>query len=67
MKTVRATTPCVRLPAWAALQRRLFDLLDEAVHPFLARYTAADGTLIVADEGAGRKGRLTLYPVSDRP
>lgn len=28
---------------------------------------AADGTLIVADEGAGRKGRLTLYPVSDSP
>ena len=28
---------------------------------------AADGTLIVADEGAGRRGRLTLYPVSDRP
>ncbi|MDE3260114.1 MAG: hypothetical protein OYM47_19960 [Gemmatimonadota bacterium] len=28
---------------------------------------AADGTLIVADEGAGKKGRLTLYPVSDRP
>lgn len=27
---------------------------------------AADGTLIVADEGAGRKGRLTLYPVSAR-
>ena len=26
---------------------------------------AADGTLIIADEGAGRKGRLTLYPVSD--
>ncbi len=28
---------------------------------------ASDGTLIVADEGAGRKGRLTLYPVSDGP
>ena len=28
---------------------------------------ASDGTLIVADEGAGRKGRLTLYPVSDSP
>lgn len=26
---------------------------------------AADGTLIIADEGAGRKARLTLYPVSD--
>ena len=26
---------------------------------------AADGTLIVSDEGAGRKARLTLYPVLD--
>lgn len=26
---------------------------------------SADGTLIVSDEGAGRKARLTLYPVSD--
>lgn len=25
---------------------------------------AADGTLIIADEGAGKKARLTLYPVS---
>ena len=27
---------------------------------------AADGALIVADEGAGGRARLTLYPVSDR-
>ncbi len=26
---------------------------------------SADGTLIVSDEGAGRKARLTLYPISD--
>lgn len=26
---------------------------------------AADGTLIIADEGAGKRARLTLYPVSD--
>ena len=26
---------------------------------------AADGTLIIADEGAGAKARLTLYPVSE--
>ena len=26
---------------------------------------AADGTLIIADEGVGRKARLTLYPVSE--
>ena len=25
----------------------------------------ADGTLIIADEGSGKKARLTLYPVSD--
>ena len=26
---------------------------------------ASDGTLIIADEGAGKKARLTLYPVSE--
>lgn len=26
---------------------------------------AADGTLIIADEGSGKKARLTLYPVSE--
>ena len=26
---------------------------------------AADGTLIIADEGAGKRARLTLYPISD--
>ncbi len=26
---------------------------------------AADGTLIISDEGAGKRARLTLYPVSD--
>ena len=26
---------------------------------------AADGTLIISDEGAGKKARLTLYPVSE--
>ena len=43
-----------------------------AVRAFLAQWHrqaegitfAADGTLIVSDEGAGRKARLTLYPVS---
>ena len=49
MKSITAGTPYLSLPAWAALQRRLFDLLDSAVHPFLARYTAADGSLIWRD------------------
>lgn len=44
-----------------------------AVKPFLSKrhrqtegitFTAG-GTLIIADEGAGRKSRLTLYPVSE--
>ena len=27
---------------------------------------AADGTLIIADEGAGKKARLTFYPISEK-
>ena len=52
MTSLTATTPWARLPGWAALQRRLFDLLDAAVHPFLARYTNADGSLIWRDAAA---------------
>ena len=49
MTSITATTPYTQLPAWAVLERRLFDLLDAAVDPFLDKYTAADGTLIWRD------------------
>ncbi len=46
MITITATVPCVSPPAWAVLERKLFDVMDEAVYPFLEKYTHADGTLI---------------------
>ena len=49
MTSITATTPYTQLPAWAVLERRLFDLLDAAVDPFLDKYTDADGTLIWRD------------------
>jgi hypothetical protein len=42
---VEATLPLGAPPAWAVLERHLFDLLDRAVEPFLERYTRPDGTL----------------------
>ena len=61
----------------AARQRAVAEITPEgrvlAVRRFPARWHrqaegitfAADNTLIIADEGAGERARLTLYPVSD--
>lgn len=43
--TITATVPCQRPPAWAVLERRLFDVLDQSVYPFLAKYTDERGWL----------------------
>ena len=52
MITISATIPCTAPPTWAVLERRLFDTLDESVHPFLEKYTREDGTLIWNHESA---------------
>jgi len=52
MTTLSATIPCTAPPAWAVLERRLIDILDESVHPFLEKYTHEDGTLIWNHESA---------------
>lgn len=44
--TIRATTPCIRPPAWAVLERALIAAMEAAVEPFVAKYTRADGSLI---------------------
>lgn len=46
MLKLTATTPLPEPPTWAVLERHLLDLMDQAVEPFLAKYTRADGTLI---------------------
>jgi len=46
MIEIRASVPCAAPPAWAVLERHLLALLDQAVHPYLGKYTRPDGTLI---------------------
>lgn len=62
MQTVTATLPLDAPPAWAVLERALFDLMDQAVHPFLQKYTRPDGTLTWADQWKNsRDGADDLY------
>ena len=53
MITIGATTPLTGPPAWAVLERQLFDLMDQSVHPFLERYTHPDGSLIGGENIGG--------------
>jgi hypothetical protein len=46
MITIKATVPSTPPPAWALLERHLFEVLSDAVHPFLEKYTTPDGALI---------------------
>jgi hypothetical protein len=39
MKTIRASTHYQIAPAWAILERKLIDLMNQAVHPYVAKYT----------------------------
>lgn len=62
MKTIRATVPCVLPPTWAVLERALFATIDQAVAPYLAKYTNPDGTLIWGDVWKnGRDGGDDVY------
>ena len=61
MQSIQATVPCTAPPSWAVLERKLFDVLDQSVDPFLAKYTHDDGTLIFRDEHPGRDGADDFY------
>lgn len=61
MPSVRATAPVLEPPVWAVLQRRLFAVMDAAVHPFLAKYTRPDGRLIWRDALPSRDGADDFY------
>jgi len=49
------------VPEWALLQRKLFDLLDDAAIEFADRYTRDDGTLIWRESWAGMDGADDPY------
>ena len=53
MRRISATVPCTAPPAWAVLERRLFALMSESVHPFLEKYTREDGEYVWEDEWGG--------------
>src|SRR5574341_444188 len=61
MLTITATLPCLEPPAWAVLERRLFDALDASVSPYLGKYTRPDGSLIWRDRLPGRDGADDFY------
>lgn len=61
MRMIEATTPCTMPPAWAFLERALIDTMNQAVYPFLEKYTREDGTLIWRDELPGRDGADDFY------
>jgi hypothetical protein len=62
MININATIPCLMPPAWAVLERRLFDVMDRSVYPFLEKYTRADdGTLIWREKLHGRDGADDFY------
>lgn len=61
MITIEASVPCTAPPAWAVLERRLFEIMDRSVYPFLAKYTRDDSTLIWRDRMSGRDGADDFY------
>ena len=44
--TITATVPLEKAPEWAVLERKLIAVMEEAVHPFLQKYTHPDGRLV---------------------
>ncbi|MDB5077181.1 MAG: hypothetical protein JWO42_3360 [Chloroflexi bacterium] len=65
MITIEATVPCIAPPEWAVLERALIAAMDQAVYPFLEKYTLEDGTLIwresEADNWQTRDGADDFY------
>jgi len=58
---IAASIPCVNPPAWALWERKLFTALDEAIYPYLDKYTQPDGTLIYRDDFVSRDGADDFY------
>lgn len=44
--TIVATVPLSNVPEWATLERQLFEQMEQAIHPYLQKYTHPDGRLV---------------------
>ncbi|MFI2485980.1 hypothetical protein ACH47X_03670 [Promicromonospora kroppenstedtii] len=55
------TTPLAEVPAWAVLERRLFDATEEAWRLFESRYCGPDGRILHAGGFEHRDGVDDLY------
>lgn len=62
MQTITANVHYEIAPAWAIMERKLIDLMDEAVYPYAEKYAHPDGSLIWADAWSGsRDGMDDFY------
>ena len=61
MITIQATVPCTQAPSWAVWERKLIELMEQSVHPFLEKYTREDGSLIWGMELETRDGADDFY------
>jgi hypothetical protein len=62
MKKITASVHYDIAPSWAILERKLIDLMDQAAHPYAAKYANADGSLKWADTWSGsRDGMDDFY------
>ena len=53
MQHIAADIPMAQMPSWAVWERRMFDSIDQCVHPFLEHFTRDDGEFIWKDEWGG--------------
>ena len=65
MISITASCPLSIPPSWALWERKLIDVMEQAIHPFLDRYATDDGGLIWSDEWSGsRDGADDFYESS---
>ena len=61
MISIKATVSCTGLPSWAVWERKLIEVMEQSVYPFLEKYTRKDGTLIWRTELETRDGADDFY------